>query len=128
MKRFHLRLNRRDFSGAPDGGLGGTRLCEMFAEQKVLRDQPASRAKGETRYPAFHERRREPDGHVRLQAGTGETPRPKIRSGRAVEAPTSEPGAVMKCPFEFKQLWRSVGAGSAPFSRISPRAWMTWRS
>src|SRR5947207_7077855 len=40
----------------------------------------ASPRASQARHPALHERRREPDGLVRLQTRTAETPRAKVRS------------------------------------------------
>ena len=56
-------------------------------------------AEGPPGDPTVHERRRQPDGHLRLQARAGSPPRPAVRPGRATSRPDQRPGNLMKSPF-----------------------------
>ncbi len=94
---------RRQFLWRTGGGLGGIAFAKMFAEHEAFALNPhhAPKAKyviqlfmngGVSQMDTF-------DYKPELEKGHGQ----KFDPGAHVEAPTSEPGAVMKSPFEFKQ-------------------------
>jgi len=103
---------RRSFLWQAGGGLGSIALAQLLGEQSLLADVPAPRAdlNGGLHHPAKVKR------IVQLFMNGGASqmdtfdykPELEKRHGEMVDfgikaAPTSTPGAVMKCPFEWKQ-------------------------
>ena len=103
-------MNRRQWLLQAGAGFGGLALMHLLAQDSALggairpewKRRSASRAEGQARRAAVHERRRQPDGHVRLQAELAKRHGEKVDFGIKTAA-TSEVGAIMKSPFEFKQ-------------------------
>ena len=89
------------------------------------------RRQGQARHPAVHERRRQPDGHVRLQARTrtsGTASRSTPAPARSVEGVTSTPGNLMKSPFPFKQHGQCGRWVSSRLPAPRRRKSIAWRS
>ncbi len=119
MQPNRREFSRRDFLWRTGGGLGGIALAKMFAEQDLLaaeQHHPA-RAKfviqlfmngGVSQMDTF-------DYKPELEKRHGQ----KFDPGTHVEAPTSEPGAVMKCPFEFRQHGESGRWVSSVFPHLA---------
>ncbi|HTG43961.1 MAG TPA: DUF1501 domain-containing protein, partial [Verrucomicrobiae bacterium] len=101
---FQKALNRREFLWRSGGGLGGIALAKIFAEQELLANgvshHPAKAKQviqlfmngGVSQMDTF-------DYKPELEKRHGQ----KFDPGEHVEGVTSEPGTVMKCPFEFRQ-------------------------
>ena len=90
LRRSTATMNRREASGRLGGGLGGLALAHLLATDAArgpaaagVQRRAAPPGQGPARHPALHERRRQPDGHVRLQAGADQAARPEVRPGRA---------------------------------------------
>jgi len=119
-------LNRREFLWRAGGGLGGIALAQMLGEENLLAEASAikpphfaPKAKyviqlfmngGSSQMDTF-------DYKPELIKRHGQ----KFDPGAHVEAPTSEPGALMKCPFEFKQHGECGRWVSSALPHISAR-------
>ena len=108
-----IRSSRRDFLGRLGGGLGGAALAQLLGQEGLLAaspDRPAPRIPkvrrviqlfmngGASQMDLF-------DYKPALFQRAGETFNPG--AGQRIEAPTSEPGKILKPPFEFRQYGES---------------------
>ena len=110
--RCSLAVGRRPGRHRPGGHAGTRRACSrapsgrrgQAAAACRLERRAASSRQGAPGDPALHERRRQPDGHVRLTSpsSTAATAR-RLTRGATSRRPTSAPGKLMKSPFAFRQ-------------------------
>ena len=138
------RMPRRRFLWRMGGGLGGIALAELLGADGLLagtgrtpgRPRPRADLNGGLHHPrqgapgdpALHERRRQPDGHLRLQARAGPPPRPAVRPGEPRRGPDERAGQPDEEPVPVPAAWRMRAVGQQRVSRDRRRASTTWRS
>ena len=126
-----MTRSRRDFLWSFGGGLGGIAFAQLLAEAGEIRRfaeaacrvqrRAAPPRQGQARHSAVHERRRQPDGHVRLQARarTSATARSSTPAGEQVEARHQRAGQPDEVARSRSSSTASPAAGSAASSRTS---------
>ena len=104
--RWRTCWNRRDCSAAD---CRRRRACDATPSgQSVRAEAAALQAAREGRDLAVHERRRQPGGHVRSQAGARRSTRASRSTGKGdVVVRQGHPGPLMPSPFTFKKYGQS---------------------
>src|SRR5438105_2567057 len=108
--------SRREFLWQSGGGLGGVALAWLLAEDRTFADLPKPRP--ELNGGRHHRAKARRVIQLFMNGGVSQVdtfdfkPELSKRHGQQVDfgiqaAVTSKPGAVMKCPFEFKQHGQS---------------------
>jgi hypothetical protein len=120
--------SRRDFLWRSGGGLGGVALACLLAEDRAFADTLKSRA--ELNGGLHHRAKARRVIQLFMNGGVSQIDtfdfKPELikRHGKQVDfgiqaAVTSKPGAVMKCPFEFKQHGQSGRWVSSVFPHLA---------
>jgi hypothetical protein len=90
-------MNRREFLGCAANGMGAVALAQLLGRSQLLGPGSAPQGEGEAGAPPVHERRGEPDGHVRLQAGLEKRHGQKFDPGAGIRVGSGDEHAGARC-------------------------------
>lgn len=128
---MHAPLSRRDALWRLGGGLGGVALAHMLGQEQLLAGTEALRPKPELNGGLHHPAKVRRVIQLFMNGGVSQMDtfdhKPELDRqhgkefdpGAHVEAPTSAPGKVMKCPFPFRQHGQSGQWVSSVFPQLA---------
>ena len=108
VRRRHQRAGARLSAqpGRPAGARRQRRVQRAAGGVNPFAPKPPHFASRQGRHLALHDRRRQPGGHVRPQAGAGQVRGPAA-DGQASRVRQGYPGPIMPSPFKFKKYGQS---------------------